>query len=210
MFSTILFDLDGTIMNTAQGITNGVKYALEKYGMEPLDYETRKRFIGPPIRDSFIKYSGVDDSVAEELLTLYREFYSKEGLLQCEPYEGIEELLSDLRRQGRTLYVATAKPTPYSKAILDHWKLSKYFKEIVGAGFDKNFETKDKIVKYVCEIAEDKNVIMVGDTCFDVYGAKAAGIPCIGVLYGFGDHEELYASKPEYIAETVSNIRRFV
>ncbi len=206
MYSTILFDLDGTIMNTAEGITEGVRYALEKLGYPPLPYDTREKFIGPPLRESFCRYCGVDADTAEVLLAEYRVFYADKGLHLAKPYDGIRELLESLAARGRELFVATAKPTAYSRIILEEWKLDGYFKEIVGAGFDRTLDSKDKIVGLAKSMATHEDIVMVGDTVYDVEGARANGLPTIGVLYGFGDHEALLAAKPAYIVETVKEI----
>ncbi|MBQ7036547.1 MAG: HAD hydrolase-like protein [Clostridia bacterium] len=206
MYKTILFDLDGTILNTAEGITEGVRIALEGKGLPPLPYEIRELFIGPPLRNSFQKYCGVDADTAEALLADYRVFYGNEGLHLARPYEGIENLLKSLCASGKELFIATSKPTSYSKIMLDEWGLSGYFKEIVGAGMGKNMDAKDKIIAYCLSKAESKNAIMVGDTMYDVIGAHQNNIPAVGVLYGFGDHDELRASKPLYLAETVEEL----
>lgn len=206
MYDTILFDLDGTLVNSAEGITEGVRYALEALHLPPLPYETREKFIGPPIRASFQKYSGVDAETAEALLAAYRVYYAETGLHRCVPYDGIRELLEKLTEAGKELFVATAKPTTYSRTILEEWKLAGYFKEIVGAGFDKNFETKDKIVALAASMATNEKIVMVGDTVFDVEGARACGLPTVGVLYGFGDHEALRQASPEHLVHTVEEI----
>ncbi len=206
MFDTVLFDLDGTIMNTEEGITEGVRYALEKMHLPPLPFEIRRLFIGPPLRESFVAYCGVDADAAEMLLKEYRVFYAEKGLHLAKPYAGIRTLLEDLTAHGKELFVATAKPTIYSRTILEEWELDGFFKEIVGAGFDKNFDSKDKIVGLAKSMATHKDIVMVGDTKYDVEGARANGIPVIGVLYGFGKHEELFATKPDYIVNTVEEI----
>jgi len=206
MYSTILFDLDGTIINSAEGITEGIRYALESQNLPSLPYGIREKFVGPPLRASFMQYCGVDEEMAEKLLAAYRVYYADRGLHQCVPYAGIRELLEELRTRGRELFVATAKPTVYSRTILENWKLDGYFKEIIGAGFDKNFDTKDKIVALAKSMASHEDIVMVGDTIYDVEGARANGLPTIGVLYGFGDHDALRAAKPEYIVETVEEI----
>ncbi len=209
MFDTVLFDLDGTLINSAEGITEGVRYALEKHHKNLIPYEEREKFIGPPIRESFIKVCGMDAETADTLLQTYRAYYKEKGLHQCVPYDGIRELLERLKSKGKTLLVATAKPTTFSRTILEEWKLDGFFKEIVGAGFDKNFETKDKIVALAKSMATGKSV-MVGDTIYDVFGARANDLPIIGVMYGFGNHAEFLASKPDYIANTVEEIERYI
>ncbi|MDD6308368.1 MAG: HAD-IA family hydrolase [Clostridia bacterium] len=210
MYDTILFDLDGTLVNSALGITEGVRYALEKCNMEPLPYAIREKFIGPPMRQSFQKYCFVDEEKAEMLLALYREYYGTQGLHESEAYPGIPELLQRLTDKGKELIVATAKPTKYSKIILEELGIASFFREIIGAGFEKNFETKDKIIRLAKSMAKHEKIIMVGDTYFDVDGARVNGIPAIGVLYGFGDHTELRKSKPLYIAETVEEIEAYI
>ncbi len=206
MYDTILFDLDGTLVNSAPGITNGVAYALSALSLPPLSYEVREKFVGPPLRASFQKYCGVDADTAEVLLAKYREYYTQTGVYQATPYEGIRELLEELSRAGKELFVATAKPTAYSKTLLSHVGLAGYFKEIIGAGMDKNLDSKEKIVALVKTKAEGKNLIMVGDTVYDVEGARANGLPTVGVLYGFGDKDALRRIQPEYIVETVSEL----
>lgn len=206
MFDTILFDLDGTLVNSAKGITEAVRYALESMGYPPLPYETREKFIGPSIRSSFQKYCGASEEEAEALLRAYRVYYAEKGLHETEPYPGIRELLERLREAGKRLFVATAKPTAYSRTILEEWELDGYFEEIVGASFDKKAETKDKIIALAVSMAESDSILMVGDTIFDVEGARANGLPTLGVLYGFGDHDALRAMQPEYLVETVEEI----
>ncbi|MBE7024718.1 MAG: HAD family hydrolase [Ruminococcaceae bacterium] len=210
MYDTILFDLDGTLVNSAEGITEGVRFALENMGYPPLPYETREKFIGPPIRDSFQKYCGVDEETATALLAAYRVYYADKGVHQTVPYDGIPELLQKLKEAGKELFVATAKPTVYSRIILEEWNLAGFFEEIVGAGFDKNFETKDKIVKLAASMATGKRILMVGDTVFDVEGARVNGLPTLGVLYGFGDHEALCAVRPEYLVNTVEEMEELL
>lgn len=206
MFDTILFDLDGTLINSAEGITGGVEYALEALGYPPLPYEIREKFIGPPLRGSFQKYCGVSEEEAERLLETYRVYYAERGVYETKPYQGIPALLEKLKKAGKELFVATAKPTKYSRIILEKWELAHYFEEIVGAGFDKNFDSKDKIIALAVSMAKGKNILMVGDTVFDVEGARANGLPTLGVLYGFGDKEAFLRTKPEYLAETVEEI----
>ncbi|MBE7062557.1 MAG: HAD family hydrolase [Ruminococcaceae bacterium] len=206
MYDTILFDLDGTLVNSAEGITEGVRYALESLHFPALPYAVREKFIGPPLRESFQKYCGVDEETAGKLLAAYRVYYAEKGLHQAVPYDGIRELLEKLTKAGKELFVATAKPTVYSRTILEEWKLDGFFKEIIGAGFDKNFETKDKIVALAASMATNEKIVMIGDTVYDVEGARACGLPTVGVLYGFGDREALRQARPEHLVQTVEEI----
>ncbi len=206
MYKTVFFDLDGTLINSAEGITEGVRVALETFDLPPLAYEVREKFVGPPLRESFVRYCGVDAEMAEKLLAEYRRYYAERGLHECRPYAGVRELLEALRERGRELFVVTAKPTSYSRIILEEWELAGYFKEIVGASFDKKMDKKEQIVRAAMRLTESDSIIMVGDTIYDVEGARANGLPTIGVLYGFGDHAALRASRPEFLVETVEEI----
>ncbi len=208
-YDTALFDLDGTLVNTSQGITEGVKYAIEKMGLKELDYETRCMFIGPPIRDSFKRYCGVSEEVAEEALWVYREYYSTKGLLQCKLYDGIKELLEYLNDKGKEVIVATAKPTEYSEIILEHLGVAKYFKKIVGAALDKSLDNKEKVIKAALDAADNKNAVMIGDTKFDVEAAQANGVPTISILYGFGDKSEMLAMNPTHVEKNVSDLYKY-
>ena len=210
MFDTILFDLDGTLINNAEGITKGTEYALQALGYPPLPFAIRELFIGPPLRDSFQKYCGVGEEEAEKLVEAYRVYYREFGVHEAKPYPGIPALLEKLKNAGKKLYVATAKPTKFSRIILEEWNLAQFFEEIIGAGFDKNFDSKDKIIALAASMSQGKNILMVGDTVFDVEGARANGLPTLGVLYGFGDKEAFLAARPEYIAETVEEIGEII
>ncbi|MBQ7718020.1 MAG: HAD hydrolase-like protein [Clostridia bacterium] len=209
-FDTILFDVDGTILNTCEGITKGVAYGIEKCGLPPLSFETRKRFIGPPLRESFMKYCGVSAQDAETVLKTYREYYSAKGMFECEPYDGIEELLQYMTDNGYTVYTATAKPVEYTSVMLEKFDLKKYFKEIIGASMDKSMDTKEKIIKAVLDREKTANAVMIGDTAYDVLGARENNVPTIAVTYGFGNREDLLNAKPDYIAETVEDIYKYI
>lgn len=210
MYDTVFFDLDGTLVNSAEGITKGVLYALEQYKMSPLSYPELVKFIGPPIRDSFQRFCGATEAEADLLLAAYRAYYAEKGQYQVEPFDGIHALLERLVQKGKKLYVATAKPTGFSNTILKNLELYGYFEEVIGAGLDKNFETKEKIVALAKSKAASDNIVMVGDTVYDIRGARENGIPTIAVLYGFGDHDAICAEKPQYIAETVEDIERYI
>lgn len=208
-FKTALFDLDGTVLNTGEGITKGVTHAIRVLGLPDLTDEEKAMFVGPPMRGSYKKYCGLSDEEAEEALRVYREYYSETGLYEFYVYEGMEELLIQLTKMGVEIILATLKPTEYAEKMLQRAGLTKYFKEIIGATMDKSRDSKAKIVECALSLAKDKNAVMIGDTKFDVEGAKENGIPTIGVLYGFGCKQELLDSKPEYIAENVSDIIKF-
>lgn len=212
-YKNILFDLDGTLTDPGEGITNSVMYALEKFNIKSTDKSELYKFIGPPLLDSFEKYYGFTKEMSRQALLYYREYFTKSGMFENEVYEGIEKLLISLRKRGKRLFVATSKPEIYSKQILNHFGLSKYFEFIGGSTLDEKGRIhKADVIEYVLEnagIVDRKSTIMIGDRHFDIEGAKKCGLDSIGVLYGYGDIDELTASKATYIAEKVEDIERF-
>lgn len=206
----VLFDMDGTLLDSGEGITNAVEYAVSKFGKPALDMETKNRFVGPPLRESFAKYCGVSADDAEVMVSLYREYYSAGGLFECKPYEGIENLLSFLNKSGCDLYVATAKPQEYADKMLKKWDLFKYFKEVVGASFDKSRDDKKVIIGEIIAKEKEKTAVMVGDTKFDVEAAHKNKIDAVFVTYGYGTDEDVKLSNPEYIAENTEQIKEIL
>lgn len=210
-FKTIIFDVDGTIFDSGEGICEGVKYAANKLGFLTPNEQTLKRFVGPPLRDSFKIYCNLDDEGAEKAITAYREYYSVTGIHKCTPYDGIEKLLKYLCDNGYKLYVATAKPTEFTRIALDDWSFTDYFQEIVGASMDKSMDQKEKIITYVLKSVENKDeAIMIGDTEFDIIGARNNGIKTLAVTYGYGSIEALKSAEPDFFADSVDDIYKFI
>lgn len=215
MYDIILFDLDGTLTDPGEGITNSVAHALKKWGIEVADRSTLYRFIGPPLKDSFMDYCGFDDDAeGERAVAAYREYYHDIGIYENLVYDGIEDLLKALKEQGKTVVLATSKPEPYATRILVHFGLDKYFDVIAGATMDSTRVKKADVIAYAIEKIEDKlghpldrtTAVMVGDRRQDVEGATANGLDSIGVLFGYGDEEEHEAAGATYIAPTVANV----
>ena len=213
MYNTILFDLDGTLTDPGIGITNSVAYALDKWGINVNDRVELYKFIGPPLVESFEKYYGFSHDDALLALKYYREYFSEKGLFENEVYDGIVELLEDLKAQGKRLIVATSKPEVYSKRILEHFDLYKYFDFLAGATFDEKRVKKNDVIAYAiesCGIDDLSRVVMIGDREHDVLGSACFGIDSIGVLWGYGSREELNAAGATYIAEKVEDIRKII
>ena len=198
----ILFDLDGTLTDSGEGIINCAELALRHYGLPVPSREEMRVFIGPPLRDTFIKF-GVPEDKAEEAIEIYRSRYIPIGKFENRPYDGIRELLEKLQAQGHRLYIATSKPEGMSVDILEHFDLAKYFTRICGATLDASRSTKSQVIAYLLEQCRDvSEAVMVGDTAFDVLGAKAHGMPCIGVSWGYGSVADMEAAGAAAIAHT--------
>ena len=205
----ILFDLDGTLTDPKVGITTSVQYALSHFGIHVENPDELCKFIGPPLRQAFKEYYGFDTAGAEEALWKYRERYIDEGIYENIMYPGIDHMLEGLKDLGKTLIVATSKPTILAEKVLKHFSLDKYFSFVSGAELNGERSEKSEIIQYAfekCNIDNIKNCIMVGDRKHDIVGAKAACISSIGVLYGYGSEEELSEAGADYIVKTVSEL----
>ncbi len=214
MFTHIFFDLDGTLTDQAQGITNSFIHALKFYGLPIPSYKELCKLIGPPLPYSFETTFGFDHDKAMEAVAKYREYFASKGLFENKVYEGIPELLQTLKNHGLHLAVATSKPEEYSVKILEHFKLSQYFDHICGSLMDESRSKKSEVIAYAlecCGLGEgDKDkVLMVGDRFHDIEGAKANGIKSCGVLFGYGSRQELEKSGADFIASTVEDLYRF-
>lgn len=216
MKNYLLFDLDGTLTDPRVGITTCVQYALKSFGIEELDLAKLEPFIGPPLRESFMKFYGFDAGQAEEAVAKYRERFQDTGIFENEVYEGIPKMLRTLQSKGVFLAVASSKPQVYVERILERFDLKKYFSVIVGSELDGTRENKDEVVQEALNrlfaykpIQKDK-VYMIGDRSYDVEGAHAIGVESVGVTYGFGGMEELKAAKADYIVRSVEELEEFL
>lgn len=208
MFDTVLFDLDGTLTDPAEGITNSVAYALERYGIRVEDKKSLYSFIGPPLNDSFMQYYGFSPEKAMEAIGVYREYFRDRGIFENEVYEGIPELLDRIKKSGRKIVLATSKPEEFAVRILEHFDLIGYFDVVAGASMDEKRNKKGDVIKYAMEKGglSAEGAVMIGDREHDIFGAGENGLPSIGVLYGYGDRKELEAAGAAYIAEAVKDI----
>lgn len=213
MYKYILLDLDGTLTDPAIGITNGVMYALEKFGIKVEDRKELYCFIGPPLVDAFMNYFGLSEVQAKQAVEYYREFYRVTGIYENRVYDGVRETLKDLKASGKTLILATSKPEPFAEIILKHFDLKQYFDCVVGATFDGTINYKSDVIRVALERAKIENTqkaIMIGDRHHDIDGAKQNNLKSIGVLYGFGDRAELENAGADFIAETPENLLKIL
>ena len=192
----ILFDLDGTLIDTGEGIMKSAQYALQTMGIKADDYRELTFFVGPPLMYTYTKRYGVDEKTAREMVRLYRERYGPAGLFESEPYPGLRECLTLLRAQGYKLFVSSSKPEHMCRTLLEHFDLTGYFDDIAGSTPDGRIDTKSEVL-YELFRRNEKDAsfigssVLVGDTKFDVNGANDVGISCVGVSYGYGEKEEL-------------------
>lgn len=209
----ILFDLDGTLTDPMMGITKSVKYALEKFNINVDTLEELCKFIGPPLKDSFMDFYNFSEEEAEKGIKFYRERYSTKGVYENIVYDGIEDLLKKLKDNNKVLIVATSKPEVFAKQILEHFKLDKYFDYICGSNLDGTRSKKAEVIEYALNIAgvtEKDEAIMIGDRKHDIIGAKSINIESIGVLYGYGNFEELEKSGADYIVKNIEKLDRII
>jgi phosphoglycolate phosphatase len=206
MKKAILFDLDGTLTDSGEGIMNCAKLALEHYGL-PIPSEAELRtFVGPPLHESFIRF-GVPAEEADNAIKIYRSRYIPIGKFENHPYEGIQSVLEKLKADGHTLYVATSKPEQMSIEILEHFGMDQYFDIIAGATMDASRSSKADVIAYLlAQCGEYDAKVMVGDTAFDVLGAKAHGIPTVGVSWGYGKVEDMVSAGAVSIACTMDEL----
>ena len=202
--SCIFFDLDGTLTDSGPGITASVAYALRELGAPPLPPETLRAFIGPPLMWSFGHFCGFDEAKCAEAVRLYRVYFTAGGMFENSVYPGIPAALDKLRSAGLRLAVATSKPELYSRQIIAHFGLEGCFDAVCGAAMDESRTDKAEVIRYALQTLDlpPEEGLMVGDREHDVLGAKAAGLPCLGVLWGYGSREELINAGAAALAET--------
>lgn len=201
-YTTVLFDLDGTLIDSGVGVTDSVSYALAQFGIHVSDRSELYRFIGPPLVDSFMTYYGFTKEQAELAVEHYRVYYRKTGVFGNTVYDGIPETLDALYHAGVRILTATSKPEAFAVQILDYLNLSRYFTYIAGASMDGSRLAKDAVIAYAlehCGATDRSKILMVGDRSFDVDGAKAIGVDSAGVLFGYGSEAELSAAGATYL-----------
>ena len=206
MAKTILFDLDGTLTDSGEGIINCAILALEHFGIPVPDRETMRVFVGPPLEKTFREF-GVPADGTNEAIQVYRSRYIPIGKFENTPYPGIRELLETLQGHGHKLFVATSKPQNMSVEILEHFGLAEFFDDICGATLDGTRSTKEDVIAYLLSRNQGNGeLVMVGDTVYDILGAKAHGIPAIGVDWGYGKATDMIGAGAAAIAYTVEEL----
>ena len=200
MFDLIMFDLDGTLTDPKEGITKCVQYALRACGVEENDLERLTPVIGPPLVDGFMNFYRFDRETALAAVEKYRERFRDTGIFENRVFDGVKEMLANLKRAGKRIALATSKPHIFADRILEHYGLMPYFDVTVGAEFDGTRNEKAEVIREVLRLCpQADSPVMVGDRRYDVEGAHACGIPCIGVRFGYAEPEELEQAGADWI-----------
>ena len=209
-YTTILFDLDGTLVDSGIGVTNSVAYALKKFGIEPPPREGLFKFIGPPLVQSFREFCGFNEEQTTLAIKYYREYYSDKGILECTMYDGVIDLIKSLKQKGYKLALATSKPEIYATRVVEDKGIMPYLDYLGAATTDeKTRATKEAVIEYtlsMCCEKDKRKILMVGDRHFDINGAKAFGLDSVGVTFGYGDRHELVQAGADYIVDSMEEL----
>lgn len=209
-YDYVIFDFDGTIVDTGEGILKSLQYAFEKQGRDVPDLSDLKRFIGPPIHYSFVTFYDVSEDKVQEYIKSYRERYRKIGIFECEIYDGITDVLKQLHDNGVKIGIASSKPISLIYDVMNHLGITDSFDAVVGTLFDdSNHSGKtDLVLESMKKLgATDKSkVLMVGDRYFDIDGGAGAGVDTCGVVYGYGSAEEFREHNATYICDNATDI----
>ncbi|MCF6333959.1 MAG: HAD-IA family hydrolase [Draconibacterium sp.] len=208
-FTHIIFDLDGTLTDNTRGIGNSIKYALKQMHIDNYSVDILEQFIGPPLQWGFKNVFGMNDRNTELAVGYFREYYAEKGLFENEPYPGIQELLEELNNSGKKMYIATAKYEKYAQKIMEHFEFDKYIIQLNGADYSGRKATKTTIIANLLEVQKlvaSNEIVMVGDTVYDIEGGKENGLSTIAVNYGFGKEPDLQKAGPNFFAENVEEL----
>ena len=208
-FTHILFDLDGTLTNPRLGIGNSLQYALQQMQNDGYSDKILEQFIGPPLQDGFKNLFGLNERNTNLAVEHFRTYFGEKGLYENEPYQGISELLEELHFSGKRIYVVTSKLEKYAMMIIRHFEFDRYIHDLQGAEATGKHSGKGQLISKLIErnrILPSSSVVMIGDTHYDMIGAKENKISSITVSYGFGTLETLNACNPDYLVETVDEL----
>lgn len=211
-YQHIIFDLDGTLSDSQKGIFNAYYYTFSKLGLSDPGKEVLKTLIGPPLQKGFADVFGLKNEKVDEAVKVFREYYSIKGLFENELYPGIKELIHKLYKCGGSLYVATSKYIVYANQVLEYFGIQQYFREVAGADYNGHASKVDLVTGILRRngIHDPLDVVIVGDTKYDIDTATELAIDSIGVTYGFSTEEEVASCNPDYIARKVSDLESFL
>lgn len=208
-YKYVFMDFDGTIADTSEGIISSLVKTLAHFGVEVEDQSFLRRFIGPPLGEAFCEHYGFSGEQAEEAVACYREFYSGGEMFKCRLYDGVYDMLAFIKGSGAVLCTGTSKPEPYTEKLLDMLGVRYLFDAVYGAAPEKGRYKKKEVLEYAlssCGIRDRREALLVGDTKYDIIGAKQVGIATAGVLYGFGSLADLVRYEADYICPTPRDV----
>ncbi len=208
-FTHIIFDLDGTLTDNTLGIKNSLKYALQQMQISDFREEMLDKFIGPPLQWGFSNLFGLNERNTKLAVEYFREYYSENGWHQNEPYDGVFEMLAELDALGKKMYIATSKLEKYAVKIIQHFEFDKYIIQLNGADYSGKKATKSTIITTLLasqQLIPSKEIVMIGDTVFDVEGGKENGLSTVAVNYGFGKEKDLRNADPDFFVEDVEEL----
>lgn len=212
-FEYIFFDIDGTVCDSVKGIFESFRFMLGKFGIQVDSDDDLQRLIGLPLHKSLKLYYFEDETTLWEAVKVFREYYGTTGLFKSDLYPGIYDLIKDLHADGRKLFVATAKPTPFAEKVMGHHKLTNFFTQILGCTPDGQNSDKAELIEIIRKdfpgINSD-NSIIIGDRKYDIMGGKGAGIKTAGVTYGYGTEEELKDQNPDFLVHSVNELSKIL
>jgi len=208
-FTHILFDLDGTLTNPRLGIGNSLKYALRQMQMDGYSAEILEKFVGPPLQEGFKHLFGMNERNTNLAVEHFRTYFGEKGLFENEPYQGISELLEELHFSGKRVYVVTSKLEKYAKMIMRHFEFDRYLDDLQGAEASGKHSGKGQLIEQLMVrngIPASASVVMIGDTHYDLIGARENEISSIAVGYGFGTAETLNNCNPDFMVDSVDEL----
>jgi phosphoglycolate phosphatase len=212
-YSHLLFDLDGTITDSEEGILNSIRHCLTHYRIDHPEPAFMKKFIGPPLIQSLVEHYNFNPEQAEKAVKVYRTYFRKKGIYENKLYPGIADLLKYLQIKGKIIILATAKPTFYAKKIARYFRINEYLSEIVGSHMDGSRMEKKEIIQYILDRhpkVPREQFVMIGDRMHDILGARYFGLDSIWVKYGYGDEDEIQSLAPTYIAGNVEELHQLL
>jgi phosphoglycolate phosphatase len=212
-YQFLLFDLDGTVTDSEEGILNSVRHCLAYYKIDPPDGKILKKFIGPPLVQSLRDHFAFEPEKAARAVRIYREYFRKKGMYENKLYPGINRLLKSLHQKGKINILATAKPTYYAKKIVRYFEIDPYFRNIIGSNMDGSRMEKKEIIYHILDLYPDipvEKFVMIGDRMHDISGANHHGMDSIWVRYGYGDEEEMQSCSPTYVAESIKDLEKLL
>jgi phosphoglycolate phosphatase len=210
LYKHIIFDLDGTLSDPREGVYNAYYYAAAKLNLKIPDLNVLATLIGPPLQKGFADVFGLQGKEIDEAVAAFREYYGERGLFENILYDGIRELLEELTQTGTPVYVATSKYESYAKRVLENFGILQFFTDVAGADYSGYHATKTGLVSGLLlrnGIRDPLEVVVVGDTNYDIDAAAELELDSVGVSYGFSSYEEILRLNPDYIAQSVKELR---